>query len=731
MAPNVGKDENAEDRKAPPQVMFRVTTDVDVLSEDGKTKIGTKRIPVVSFLTGDIESMEANQLGKWYMVSGHTQIPAELEDLLDGTPRRFYVSIDNFAENTKGADYCVDEITFYTTSAKVRAYVTSEPCTPDKGTMMKVHAEAESLLKALGDGTGQKNIFYRIYKKHDDMTLPIQEGEDFTGHDVYTDGSGKANDQFGTVLIDLSYPLESVPAYDPDDPDHLVGGITPGSGFYRDADGVVQFQFVERSFELVPGQGYFVSFYNFGYDRVSEPREWGNPYVGSVCTVYSNFFYSNKVFLKPMETSTGQEADGVIDFACGVSFVDVTYNLKVQFPNDDGTVVAYENVKFDYFVGRVDSEWEEESLTHDVFIDSIRVSANRFTAVKEAVNKLRTITKDPLTYDQLDALTPSGEFTSEMKALLLYYMRTDANHPIYPRLMLNASTQFKYHFIAPNGNYFQAIPVDNETQATEDLPGGEYICSPLEMMFFVDDSSGGPKITLGFDDVEYPASYKKQVLRVGLEQLNKMKKNGYKLHIPVKSFENRGHGNTRKLYFPRESNGYVKVTLSAIDKTVEEANRLPATTDPILANENEAIGKLFAYIVTPSGKKKAYVNKTHMYLTLDLSKCEIDFHEGYEYEVSTSFYDANDAHTGATDVDDDDDEEVIPSESACFGDLYLVIKVVPEFVTWDAHQIGTTEFYSANWYNDENWKRSVRKDLYKDKNVTGKKHIAHRFVTFL
>ena len=690
MAPNVGRAEDSGDRKAPPQVMFRVTTDVDGV-----------RIPVVSFLTGDIESMGADQLGQWYMVSGHTRIPAELEDLLDGTPRTFYVNIDNFAENTKGADYCVDEITFYTTSAKVRAFVASERCTTDKGTRLKVYAEAESLLKAIG-ANGTKNIFYRIYKKHDSQTTPILPNEDFTGDGVYTDGSGAANDQFGTVTIDLDFDLSSVPAYDPNNPDALVGGITPGSGFYRNPDdeNKVYFLFVDRSFELVPGQGYFVSFYNFGYDRVSEPNEWGNPYLGSVCTVYSNNFYSNKVYLKPMVAHTEQEASGTIDFACGVTSVDMEYDLSLQFPEEDGTVISYDNVHFDFFVGKVD--WEDENPDDDD-LDGIEVSKTRFEAVKAYVTALRAIPEyrlTPLTHDDLANVSPSGDFTQEMKDSLLRYMLgpdADAGRPHrYVRLYLDASPQFRYHFTAPNGNYFQAMPIETVTEGNED------ICSVLEMMFFVDDSSGGPKIALGFDDVDYPDNYKKQVVRVGLEQLKKMKEDGYLLHIPVRSFDNKGHGTARKIFFPR---GGAKLTLSAVSKT----EQVPATTDPMLAGETNAIGKLFADIVSPEpphpgpgGENRPFVDKAHMYLPLDLSQCEINFHEGYEYEVSTSF------------LDEDDDKPTV--DNPCFGDLYLVIKVVPEFVTWDAHQIGNTDFYSASWYNDDNWKRSTRAQLYKDKN---------------
>lgn len=707
MAPNVGRPEDSGERKAPPQVMFRVTTDVDVFAADGTTKIGTKRVPVVSFLTGDIESMGADQLGVWYMVSGHTRIPAELEDLLDGTPRTFYVSIDNFAENTKGADYCVDEITFYTTSAKVRAFVTSERCTTDKGTTMRVHADAESLLKALGDGSGLKNIFYRIYKKHDDLTLPIQEGEDFTGHDVYTDASGQANDQFGTVLIDLDFDYVTALQNVPDGTLMNSERLTPAtgeltSGFYKEGNNYY-FQFVERSFELEPGQGYFVSFYNFGYDRVSEPSEWGNPYLGSACTVYSNYFMSNKVFLKPFEANSEQAASGVIDFACGITDVKVDYNLKLQYPQDDGTYVVYDNVHFDFFLGKI--LWgNDETADEGSHLEVNSTSEADFVKVKDALRLLRLFNKEPLTYAQLRDLNidvdanknadNSLKFTDEMRTLLLSYMdpNVTAEDPYgKSKLLLEASTKFEYRFTAPNENYFQAIAVEEETN------DGEDICLPLEMMFFVDDSSGGPKLALGFDDVDYPESYKKQGLRVGLEQLAKMREQGYKLHIPIKTFDNKGHGNARRIYFPQDG---AKLTLVSVNKK-EPAETEPATTDPVLRAKENAVGTLFAEIVSPTGNgERPYVDKSHMYLTLDLKDCEIDFHEGYEYEVSTSF------------LDESDEGE----DNPCYSDLYLVIKVVPEFVTWDAHEIGSTGYYSANWYNDENWKRSTRAQLYKDQN---------------
>ena len=128
-------------------------------------------------------------------------------------------------------------------------------------------------------------------------------------------------------------------------------------------------------------------------------------------------------------------------------------------------------------------------------------------------------------------------------------------------------------------------------------------------------------------------------------------------------------------------------------------------TDPTLPD----VGTKFAKVVPINGTDpRPWVDKDHMYLALDLSgeNCAINFHEGYQYEVHTTFYDAEDEGNLST---------------ACVGDLFMVIKVVPEFVTWEAQNVdddgnptsSTTDYWSANWYNDGNWHRSTRAELYK------------------
>lgn len=632
-----------------PMLRFRVTTD----DEHGN------RVPVVSFVTGGLDTEVSLLQGQWYQVYGHTTIPSEVDNLLDGSNRHYYVEIDNYCDNTNGADYCVDQISFYTSSAKVRAKLTSDICDDGNGVRVKLFAEAGSLLKQLGSGTS-KTIFYTILEKSDDSNHTIQAGDVVAGTGYYTNADGTPNDDYGSVTVDLTYDLSSVP-----NDGSLHGGTKSGTGFYKDTDGTVYFQIVEDYFDLKPGKKYFVSFYNFNYSSVSELTYWGGPYDGKICSVYSNDILPNKLYMDLMEGS--ETSDGIIKLGCGAAEIEKTFKMKVMFPTMEGTYNEYTDIKFDYFIGsKADFKLIKEG---DLYLS-------------DALDKFRDNFTEAYT-TSTDLPAASGAFTDAMRTLIATYMNKGEDEG---KLVLSAASTFTYKFSGSGEKKFAALPINRDT------PDGE-ICSPIEMVFNIDPTGGGPQLELGFDDVStYSEAGNKRVIRVGLEQLKMMKEDGYILHIPVSKYQDKNQGTSKKLYFP--TNSYL--TLSAVNNTLAPADQLPQTSDPTISEDNNAIGKKFAKIVGLTATERPYVNKTRMYLPLDLSECEIDFHEGYSYEVATSF------------LDEDDDGASNP----CIGDLFMIIKVVPEFVTWNAQQI-EGEYYSANWYNDANWNRSTRAELYK------------------
>ena len=621
-----------------PQVRFRVSVD-----DNGE------RVPVVSFVTGDIQEEVGGSIaeGLWYQVYGHTTIPAEMSTYLDGTLQHFYVEIDNYCDNTNGADYCIDQISFYTQSAQVQVKQLGSPCDEGAGVEVKIVAPADKLLASLGGkNTGTKKVFYRLFKKHDDMNQPLQDiaDEEVYGLGVYSGGDNESNIRYATVLVNTNYDEATLPTGE------LPEGET--QGYYKGDDGIVYYQFDDRFFPLEVNSTYFVSFYTMGAQEVVGFTGWGNPYSGSVCSTYSNYITPN--VLRIDLESGGETSDGVIPLGCGVDDVEKTFNITVQYPTDDG-YVPY-TVKFDFYQG---SKAEFKAITNEGGDLYLERALEHFR--EKYPNYVYTDGALPTEYDE--------NYTAAMHDLIVQYMGTETG-----KLTLLATTQFNHHFFASEAGEvkFAAIPVDRNVEA------GRYICSPLEFVFDVQGNAGAPVLELGFGDVTYPTGYDKRVVRVGLEQLKKMKTGGYKLHIPVARYQNKGSVlNGKKLYF---TNTEMKVS---------------ATNDPTVTVDTKV-----ADIFDPSGgtnRKDAYVSTNRMYLPLDFSQCAVDFHEGYYYEVSTSY------------LDEDDDES-----NPCASDLYIVFKVVPEFVTWDAQQIGTSSLYSGNWYDDKNWQRSTRAELYKD-----------------
>ena len=628
-----------------PQLRFRVSVE-----DNGQ------RVPVVSFVTGDIQEQVDGAIaeGQWYQVYGYTTIPAEMSNYLDGTQQHFYVEIDNYCDNTNGADYCVDQISFFTQSAQVQVKQLGSPCDEGSGVEVKVVAPADKLLAALGKNSGTKKVFYRLFKKHDNMSERLTDNaeEEVYGAGVYSGGDDESNIRYSTVEVETTYDEATLP----------VGQLLEGQtkGYYKDAEGTVYYQFDDRFFPLEVNSTYFVSFYTMGAPEVRGFEGWGNPYEGSVCSTYSN--YITPTVLRIDLESGGEYSDGNIGLDCGVSEVAKTFNITVQYPTEDG-YVPY-TVNFDFWDG---SKTEFKKIKEgDLYLE-------------KALDHFRANYPD---YKTSEGAIPSEEKTTNEVGYTTAMYNLIKKYVDEGKLQLLNTDIFSHTFTsveaeANDGNRkFAAIPVNRHVESDR------YICSPLELAFKVTGNASAPVMELGFDDVTYPVGYNHRVVRLGLEQFRKMKTGGYKLHIPVARYLNKGKVlNGKKLLF------------TATDLRVIKTNDPTITTEDLTDRAKTKV----ADIIDPAGGSDVYVDVSRMYLPLDFSACVVDFHEGYYYEVSTSYK-------------DEEDEAANP----CSGDLYIVFKVVPEFVTWDGQQIGTSMYYSGNWYDDKNWLRSTRAELYKD-----------------
>lgn len=193
------------------------------------------------------------------------------------------------------------------------------------------------------------------------------------------------------------------------------------------------------------------------------------------------------------------------------------------------------------------------------------------------------------------------------------------------------------------------------------------ICSD-PMYFTIRIVEDGPKLILGFDKVAYPTD--DRAVRIGLPQIKEMLKkadNGM-LILPVVELNN-GKDENIEIKFLDDQ----KVFISD-------------SNDPTFTSTKQIVGKLKEETLA-SGKKT---------LGLVFGDNVLDIlHEGYWYELNFSY----ELHNSTT-------------TAACPGDLFITLKVVPEYLTWFP---SVANKLNANWNNDLNWKRSTAAELYDKK----------------
>ncbi len=223
----------------------------------------------------------------------------------------------------------------------------------------------------------------------------------------------------------------------------------------------------------------------------------------------------------------------------------------------------------------------------------------------------------------------------------------------------NSLTGYKFKKV---GTYkIAAVPIKTSIQQGTVT----YDICPNPMYFTIRIVEDGPKLILGFDKVAYPTD--DRAVRIGLPQIREMLKkadNGM-LILPVAELNN-GKDKNIEIKFLYDQ----KVFISD-------------SNDPTFTSTKQIIGKLKEETLA-TGKKT-------LGLVFDDNVLNI-LHEGYWYELNFSY----ELHNSG-------------STASCPGDLFITLKVVPEYLSWFPT---VANKLNANWNNDLNWKRSTAAELY-------------------
>ena len=311
-----------------PQVMFKLYG----VNYDAEGNIQSQKL-LHSFSSGDFKNNTEDSpclKATWYQVYGKIVIQKEsgVENYSD-----FRVIIDNYCQNTEGADYAIDDIRIYIEPAKVQV-IQDRPACGNAATgniKLKIRAVHETLNAILN----HKNT--KIYFKFVDEDGNSVKDDGFYSYTL-TDDAGNSStvtgSDYGTV--DVYDSEETCKKY-------YIDGTNM---IEQDSEGETYIVISNKYFPLTVGKKYYVSVAT--EDPKSGKANWGSP--AEVCSLYSNWF--EMVSQNPIITDA--KGNIVTDYKIPCDEAE-TYSVTIKGqltttdPNTGGKITL-DGVKFFWYV---------------------------------------------------------------------------------------------------------------------------------------------------------------------------------------------------------------------------------------------------------------------------------------------------------------------------------------------------------------------------------------------
>lgn len=313
-----------------PQIMFKLFG----VNKDVNDNIVDKHL-IHSFSSGDFKTnVDGLKQATWYQVYGKITLQKEsnVEQYSD-----FRLEIDNYCNNTQGADYAIDDIRMYLAPAKVQV-IQEKPICDGAATgniKLKIRAIHETL-NAITGHKGQTKIYFRFV---DENGKPVE------GTDYYQTIQKHATN----ASKDFTYKSDKYGAVDVFDSEETCNQYTiDGTNMIeKDSEGETYIVISNRYYPLEVGKKYYVSVATETPDATGNSN-WGSP--AEVCSLYSNWF--EMVSQHPVITDT--EGKIVTDYKipcneAGSYSVKIKGQLVTTDPNTGGKITL-DGVNFIWYI---------------------------------------------------------------------------------------------------------------------------------------------------------------------------------------------------------------------------------------------------------------------------------------------------------------------------------------------------------------------------------------------
>lgn len=466
-----------------PQVMFRLYG----INKDENGNVTDQKL-IQSFSSGDFATnTKSHEYGKWYQIYSKQvlQKSAGADNYTD-----FRIVLDNMCQNTKGADYCIDDLCLYTQTSKLDVLQNKPLCPNETGyetAPEDITLKLRGIYETFQAMVNQKEskLFYRIC----DATGKPVDNIDY-------DGDGQP-DAYGIASIPASYNAGLVL------PPAAADGKNNVAMFENDNSGNRCLVIANRNFNIVPGKDYYFSIAYPSDDNPDVPGVWGKS--TDVCSTYSGIFQVVEQNIKLTDKNSNVLTALRVDCNSKTPTVEVIAKIETADPVNGGKVTI-DNVKFDWFLSKPNQE--NELYSTQGLLEAIHAYRKAYPEYNGLSTGFRSVN-----YNQYD--------------LLKKYVDSK-------QLILNASNSMGNRKFEANemGLYkIAVIPV----QAKATINGQVYDICADPMLVDLRVVTDGPNINFGFPGVIYPNDAR--TVRVGLPQIKAIAAKNGALNLPMTGIE--------------------------------------------------------------------------------------------------------------------------------------------------------------------------------------------------
>lgn len=466
-----------------PQVMFRLYG----INKDENGNVTDQKL-IQSFSSGDFATnTKSHEYGKWYQIYSKQvlQKSAGADNYTD-----FRIVLDNMCQNTKGADYCIDDLCLYTQTSKLDVLQNKPLCPNETGyetAPEDITLKLRGIYETFQAMVNQKEskLFYRIC----DATGKPVDNIDY-------DGDGQP-DAYGIASIPASYNAGLVL------PPAAADGKNNVAMFENDNSGNRCLVIANRNFNIVPGKDYYFSIAYPSDDNPDVPGVWGKS--TDVCSTYSGIFQVVEQNIKLTDKNSNVLTALRVDCNSKTPTVEVIAKIETADPVNGGKVTI-DNVKFDWFLSKPNAE--NELYSTQGLLEAIHAYRKAYPEYNGLSTGFRSVN-----YNQYD--------------LLKKYVDSK-------QLILNASNSMGNRKFESNemGLYkIAVIPV----QAKATINGQVYDICADPMLVDLRVVTDGPNINFGFPGVIYPNDAR--TVRVGLPQIKAIAAKNGALNLPMTGIE--------------------------------------------------------------------------------------------------------------------------------------------------------------------------------------------------